>query len=94
MASIEDGALPAVNRSAGSARPVFWKRRNPLKNHRQPSADAEPGKLAADALLSADLANIRRSIKEIEDGKFKDAGEYFDGLHARLLAMQAANERR
>ena len=42
--------------------------------------------------LSRDVAAIRRSMKDIEEGKVMEAGQFFDGLQARLLAMKAAPE--
>jgi PHD/YefM family antitoxin component YafN of YafNO toxin-antitoxin module len=48
--------------------------------------------LARQAQLSRDVAMIRRSVKDIDEGKFLEAGVYFDGLREKVLAMKAAQE--
>lgn len=49
--------------------------------------------LTREAELTRDVAAIRRSMKEIEEGKAQEAGVFFDGLHAKLLSMQAAQRK-
>jgi hypothetical protein len=41
-------------------------------------------------LKQTDVAVIERSMKQIKEGKFEEAGVLFDRLHANLLAMKAA----
>ena len=50
--------------------------------------------MAKEALLARDVANIRRSMQEIDAGKGTEAGEFFDGLRARLLAMKKAQRKK
>lgn len=40
--------------------------------------------------LSREVAAIRRSVKDIEEGKVMEAGQFFDGLRAKLLKMKSA----
>jgi PHD/YefM family antitoxin component YafN of YafNO toxin-antitoxin module len=49
--------------------------------------------LAREAQLSKDVAMMRRAIKEIDEGKYQEAEVFFDGLHAKLLAMKAAKSK-
>jgi len=49
--------------------------------------------LAREAELSRDVAAIRQSMKEIEEGNGRPAREVFDELRAELLAMKAAQQK-
>jgi prevent-host-death family protein len=46
--------------------------------------------LAREVQLTRDVAAIRQAIREINKGKGQEAGEFFDGLRAQLLAMKSA----
>jgi len=46
--------------------------------------------MAREVMLARDVAVIERSMKQIKEGKFEEAGVLFDRLHANLLAMKAA----
>ena len=48
--------------------------------------------LAREAQLSRDLAVMRQAMKELDQGSCQEAGAFFDGLRAKLLAMKAARE--
>lgn len=56
-------------------------------------APAVYDELARESQLSRDVATIRRSMEEIEQGHFKEAGEFFDSLRTKLLAMKASRDR-
>jgi PHD/YefM family antitoxin component YafN of YafNO toxin-antitoxin module len=45
--------------------------------------------LARELLLARDAESIRISIQQLREGKGRKASEFFDELHARLLAMKA-----
>lgn len=47
-------------------------------------APAVYDELAREAQLSHDVAVMRRSIRQIEDGKGREAGAFFDELRAEL----------
>ena len=55
-------------------------------------APAVYDELARESQLSRDVATIRRSMEEIEQGNFKEAGEFFDSLRTKLLAMKASRD--
>lgn len=44
--------------------------------------------LAREAQLTRDVALIRKAMREIDDGQGQEAGAFFNGLRARLLAMK------
>jgi PHD/YefM family antitoxin component YafN of YafNO toxin-antitoxin module len=46
--------------------------------------------MLAEVLLERDVATIRRSMKEIAEGKGKEANQLFGELRAKLLALKAA----
>jgi hypothetical protein len=46
--------------------------------------------LAREVQLTRDVAAIRHAMAEIKDGKGQEAGAFFDGLQAELLAMKSA----
>ena len=48
--------------------------------------------LAREAQLSRDVTVMRQAMKEIDQGKYQEAGAFFEGLPAKLLAMKAAQE--
>jgi PHD/YefM family antitoxin component YafN of YafNO toxin-antitoxin module len=41
-------------------------------------------------IVEIDLATIRTSMKQIDEGKFMDLDTCFERIHAKLLAMRAA----
>ena len=45
-----------------------------------------------EAQLELDVEVIRRSMRDIDEGRFRSADEFFDELHAKLLAMKARQE--
>jgi PHD/YefM family antitoxin component YafN of YafNO toxin-antitoxin module len=45
--------------------------------------------LARDVQLTRDVAFIRKSMKQIEDGNHREAGDFFAGLRTQLLAIKA-----
>ena|SRR5579862_7264248 len=47
--------------------------------------------LAREAQVSRDALAIRRSMKEISAGKFKEADQFFAELRAKLLKMKAVS---
>jgi len=49
--------------------------------------------LAREAELSRDVAAIRQSMKELDEGMGRPANEVFAQLRAELLAMKAAKEK-
>jgi len=49
--------------------------------------------LAREALLMRDIAVMRRAMQEIDEGKGMEAGAFFDGLRAKLLAMKASQQK-
>lgn len=48
--------------------------------------------LLKEAQLRADVETMRKSMAEIDEGRYTEAGEFFDKLRARLLEMQAAKQ--
>ncbi len=50
--------------------------------------------LAREALLSRDLAAIRRSIQQFKEGKSQEAIAFLDELRAELMAMKREEIRR
>lgn len=48
--------------------------------------------IAREAQVARDVKVIRQAMREIDEGKGQDAEEFFDGLRARLLAMQKAQQ--
>lgn len=48
---------------------------------------------AREAELAQDVAAMRKSMQQIDDGDYLEAGEFFDGLRAKLLAMKAEQEK-
>lgn len=55
-------------------------------------APAVYDELAREAQLSIDVANIRKAMKQIDEGDYKEAGVFFDELHAMLLDMKAKQQ--
>ena len=55
-------------------------------------APAAYDELAREAQLTRDVAMIRKAMNEIDGGKGREAGAFFDELRARLLAMKAGLE--
>lgn len=49
--------------------------------------------MAREVLLSRDVAAIRQSMKEIDEGECQEAGAFFAELRAKLLARKAELER-
>jgi prevent-host-death family protein len=49
--------------------------------------------LAREAQLTRDVANVRRSLKDIQEGRVMEAGAFFKKLRAELLAMKPQQER-
>lgn len=49
--------------------------------------------LAREALLTRDVAVIRKAMKQIEEGKGKTVAEVFDPIRAKLLAMKKAEQK-
>src|SRR5450631_3388979 len=45
--------------------------------------------LANEAQLSHDAKVIKQAVREIAEGKGQESGEFFDSLHAELLAIKA-----
>ena len=50
--------------------------------------------MARESQLNQDVEAFRRANKEIQEGKYQDVGAFFDGLHAKLLAMKAAGRKK
>lgn len=48
--------------------------------------------LAREALLTRDVAVIRKAMKEIDEGKGVDVDTAFQSIRAELLAMKAAGQ--
>lgn len=44
-------------------------------------------------MVEVDLATIRTSMKQIDDGQFMDLETCFDRIHAKLLAMKSAQSK-
>lgn len=44
--------------------------------------------LAREAMLNRDVNVIRKAMKEIDDGQATDAGDFFDSLRAKVLALK------
>jgi PHD/YefM family antitoxin component YafN of YafNO toxin-antitoxin module len=57
-------------------------------------APAVYDELAREAELSRDVEVIQRSLKEIREGKFREADEVFDEIHAKLLRMKKQGKKR
>jgi PHD/YefM family antitoxin component YafN of YafNO toxin-antitoxin module len=51
-------------------------------------APAVYDELSREAQATRDVSVIRRAMREIDEGKGREAGAFFDSLRARLLAMQ------
>jgi hypothetical protein len=49
--------------------------------------------LARDAQLSRDAAVMQTAIRQIEQGKGREAGEFFDELRAQLVTMKGPKRR-
>jgi PHD/YefM family antitoxin component YafN of YafNO toxin-antitoxin module len=49
--------------------------------------------LLREAEIMQDVSTIRQSIRESEEGKGRPAEEFFDELHAELLAMKEAKRK-
>jgi hypothetical protein len=45
-----------------------------------------------EARVTEDVAVMRKSMREVDDGRGKDAGTFFDELRGRLLEMKAATK--
>lgn len=52
-------------------------------------APAAYDELAREAQLTRDVVVIQRAMREIDEGKGKKAGDFFDGLRSHLLKMKA-----
>jgi PHD/YefM family antitoxin component YafN of YafNO toxin-antitoxin module len=50
--------------------------------------------MAEEAQLSRDAAAMRIAIRQIEQGKGRDADKFFDELHSQLLMMKKNKPRR
>ena len=46
-------------------------------------------KLAREVQLAHDMTAIRQAVQEINEAKGQEAGAFFDGLRAQLLAMKS-----
>jgi prevent-host-death family protein len=46
--------------------------------------------MAKEAQLARDVVVMRQAMREIDEGKGKEAGQFFDELRAQLLAMKEA----
>ena len=57
-----------------------------------PSAYDDLARESYEAQLSRDVEVIRRSVRDIAEGRCRPAEEFFDELHAKLLAMKADQE--
>ncbi len=55
-------------------------------------APAVYDKLAREAQLSIDVANIRKAMKQIDEGQGMDVEMAFKSIHNKLLAMKAAQQ--
>jgi len=51
-------------------------------------APAVYDELAREAQLTRDVSMIRKAMREIDEGKGQEAGEFFSKLRSRLLAMK------
>jgi prevent-host-death family protein len=49
--------------------------------------------LAREAQLARDVSVIRRAMREIDEGKGREAGVVFDALRSRLIAIKADSEK-
>ncbi len=56
-------------------------------------APAVYDEMAREAQIARDVTVIRQAMREIDEGKGREPGEFFDGLRARLLAMKAAQKK-
>jgi prevent-host-death family protein len=56
-------------------------------------APAVYDELAREIELARDVAAIRRSMKQFDEGKGRPIDEFFDELRAKLLAMKASQKK-
>jgi len=56
--------------------------------NRHPLHHGVSDELPREALLARDVAAMRRSIQQFNEGKRQEVNEFFDGMRFKLLAMQ------